>query len=136
MLFLYLSVFSYPMETAQKLNYNNSASPQLSNTLSTISSLDIARGCYKNPAYRRHRISQPLWIVAQIPQQGGPRIHENQKKLKTEKVIQNGKTQKHLELWQNQQYTLRPEVSNPSGSLVSTMFCKAKSANNYFFFTR
>ena len=25
---------------------------------------------------------------------------------------------------------LRPEVSNPSGSVVSNMFCKAKSAKN------
>ena len=28
---------------------------------------------------------------------------------------------------------LRPEVSNPSGSVVSTLFCKAKSAKTIFF---
>ena len=48
--------------------------------------------------------------------------------LKTKKIIQNAKTQKRLEICQNQRYALRPEVSNPSGSVVSTMFCKAKSA--------
>ena len=31
-------------------------------------------------------------------------------------------------------YTLRPKVSNPLGSVVSTMFCKAKSAKNKLFF--
>ena len=54
-------------------------------------------------------------------------------KLKTEKIIQNGKTQKRLETCQNQRYTIQPEVSNPSGSVVSTMFCKAKSAKNKLF---
>ena len=35
------------------------------------------------------------------------------------------------------QYTLRPQVSYSSGSVVSTMFCKAKSAKkNFFFFAR
>ena len=48
--------------------------------------------------------------------------------LKTDKIMQNAKTQKPLEICQYQQYTLRPEVSNPSGSVVSTMFCKEKSA--------
>ena len=33
-------------------------------------------------------------------------------------------------------YTLRPEVSNPSGSVVSTMFCKAKSATKKILFLR
>ena len=33
-------------------------------------------------------------------------------------------------------YTLRPEVSNPSGSVVSTIFCKAKSAKKKQFFAR
>ena len=37
---------------------------------------------------------------------------------KTEKIIQNAKTQKHLETCQNQRYALRPEVSNPLGSVV------------------
>ena len=39
--------------------------------------------------------------------------------FKTEKIIQNTKTQKRLEICQNQRYALRPEVSNPSGSVVS-----------------
>ena len=39
--------------------------------------------------------------------------------LKAEKIIQNAKTQKLLEICQNQRYALRPEVSNPSGSMVS-----------------
>ena len=56
---------------------------------------------------------------------------------KQKKIIQNAKTKKHLEICQNQQYALRPEVSNPSGSVVSTMFCKAKSAKKQtFFFAR
>ena len=38
---------------------------------------------------------------------------------KTEKIIQNAKTQKCLGICQNQRYALRPEVSNPSGSVVS-----------------
>ena len=65
-------------------------------------------------------------IVAPMPQ-GGRRIHKNQKKIKNGKIIQNGKIQKSLEICQNYQYTLWPEVSNPSGSVVSTMFCKEKS---------
>ena len=53
---------------------------------------------------------------------------EKQKKLsKTQKV------KKRLEVCQNQRYALRPEVSNPSGSMVSTMFCKARSAKKTFF---
>ena len=39
--------------------------------------------------------------------------------LKNGKIIQNTKTQKRLEICQNQRYALRPEVSNPSGSVVS-----------------
>ena len=38
------------------------------------------------------------------------------------KIIQNAKTQKRLEICQYKRYTLRPEVSNPSGSVVSTIF--------------
>ena len=34
-------------------------------------------------------------------------------------MIQKAKTQKRLEICQNEQYTLWPEVSNPSGSVVS-----------------
>ena len=33
--------------------------------------------------------------------------------------MQNGKTQKRLEICQNYRYALRTEVSNPSGSVVS-----------------
>ena len=51
---------------------------------------------------------------------------------KTEKIIQNAKTQKYLETCQNLRYALRPEVSNPSGSMVSTLFCKAKWAKKLF----
>ena len=50
------------------------------------------------------------------------------KNQKRKKIIQSGKTQKLLEICQKQRYTLQPKVSNPSGSVVSTMFCKAKSA--------
>ena len=73
----------------------------------------------KNPAYGRQSISQPMRIVAPMPQEGGPRIHQNPIFLKTEKIIQNAKTQKCVEICQNQRYALRPEVSNPSGSVVS-----------------
>ena len=44
------------------------------------------------------------------------------------------KTQKCLEICQNQRYALWPEFSNPSGSVVSTMFCKVKSALKKNFF--
>ena len=67
---------------------------------------------------------------------GGPRIPRNPICLKNAKIIQNAKTQKHLEICQNQRYALRPEVSNPSGSVVFTMFCKAKSATKKTFFAR
>ena len=65
---------------------------------------------------------------------GGPRIPKNPIFLKNGKNIQNAKTPKLLEICQNQRYTLRPEVFNPSGSVVSTIFCKAKSAKKTFFF--
>ena len=38
---------------------------------------------------------------------------------KTERIIQNAKTQKRLEICQNLRYALWPEVSNPLGSVVS-----------------
>ena len=70
-------------------------------------------------------------IVAPIPQQGGPRIPKNPIFLK------NLKTQERLEICQNKQYALRPQVSNQLGSVVSTLFCKAKSAKkNYIFVQR
>ena len=70
-------------------------------------------------------------IVAPIPRQGGPKFFEKRKK-----IIQNAKTQKHLEICQNQRFTLRPEVSHPSGSVVFNMFCTAKSAKNKLCFAR
>ena len=39
----------------------------------------------KNPAYGRQSISRPMRIVSPIPQLVGPRIPENQKKLKNGK---------------------------------------------------
>ena len=50
-----------------------------------------------------------------------------------EKRKKSSKTQKHLEICQNLQYTLRPDVSNPSGSVVSTMFCKQNQQQKNFF---
>ena len=38
---------------------------------------------------------------------------------KRKKIIQNARNQKRLEICQNQRYALPPEVSNPSGSVVS-----------------
>ena len=59
-------------------------------------------------------------IVAPIPQQGGPRKLKHQNFWTNgKKIIINAKTQKRLEICQNQRYTLQPEVSNPSGSMVS-----------------
>ena len=48
----------------------------------------------KNPAYGRQSISQPMRILATIPQEGGPRIPKNPNLLKNgKKIIQIGKTQ-------------------------------------------
>ena len=44
------------------------------------------------------------------------------------------KNQKRLEICRNKQYALWPEASNPSGGVVSTMFCKAKSAKKTIYF--
>ena len=49
----------------------------------------------------------------------GPRISKNLIFLKNRKNHQKRKTQKRLEICQNQRYALWPEVSNPSGSVVS-----------------
>ena len=43
----------------------------------------------ENPVHGRHRISRPMWIVAPIPQWGGPRIHKN--KTKNFKLKKNPK---------------------------------------------
>ena len=85
----------------------------------------------ENPAYGRHQISRPMRIVAPMPQQGGPRIHKNQKELKNRR--KKSKTEK---LKNVQRYTFQPEISDPSGSVVSTMFCKAKSKEEKNFFLR
>ena len=56
---------------------------------------------FKNPAYKRQSISRPMRIVAPIPRI--PRIPKNPFFFfrKTEKIIQNAKTQKCLEICQN-----------------------------------
>ena len=112
----------------------------------------------KNPAYGRQSISRPMRIVAPMPQEGGPRIPKNpiffQKRKKSSKTKNSKNVQKYAKIsntpfdqrslihrkalfpggpripkiCHNQQYALRREVSNPSGSGVCTMFCKAKSA--------
>ena len=69
------------------------------------------------PFNQRSLIHREAWFP------GGPRIPKNPIFLKTEKIIQNAKTQKRL-----------PEVSSPLGSVVFTMFSKAKSAKNKTFF--
>ena len=75
------------------------------------------------PLDQRSLIHREAWFP------GGPRIPENPIFLeKRKKFIQKPKPQKHLEICQNLRYALRPEVSNPSGRVVSTIFCKAKSA--------
>ena len=82
------------------------------------------------PFDQRSLIHREAWFL------GGPRIPKTPIFLKMEKITQNAKTQKRLEISQNYRYALRPEVSNPSGSVVSTMFCKAKSAKKHFFLRR
>ena len=59
-----------------------------------------------------------MGIVAPMPQEGGPRIPQKPIFLKNEKLIQKAKIQKRLEIFQNQRYALRPEVSIPSASVV------------------
>ena len=74
------------------------------------------------PFNQRSLIHRETWFP------GGPRIPKNLILLKNGKNHPKPKNSKHLEICQNQRYALGPEVSNPSGSVVSTMFCKAKSA--------
>ena len=74
------------------------------------------------PFDQRSLIHREVWLP------GGSRIPKNQIFLKNGKIIQNKKSQKRLEICQYQRYVLRTEISNPSGSRVSTLFCKAKSA--------
>ena len=65
------------------------------------------------PFAQRSLIHREAWFP------GGPRIPKNPIFLKNRNVHQNAKTQNCLEICQNQRYALRPEVSNPSGSVVS-----------------
>ena len=53
---------------------------------------------------------------------------------KLKKILQNAKTQKRLGICQSQRYALRPEVSNPLGSVVSTLFCRQKQYTKKTFF--
>ena len=53
----------------------------------------------KNPAYGRQSISRPMWIVAPMPQEGGPRIPKNPIFLKNGKnhlKRKNSKTSKDI----------------------------------------
>ena len=43
----------------------------------------------KNPAYGRQSISRPMRILAQMPQEGGPRIPQNPIFLTNGKILQN-----------------------------------------------
>ena len=82
----------------------------------------------KNPAYGWHLSTDADSSTDNTV--GWTKNKQNQKKIKNRrKKIQKGKTQKRLE-----QYTLQPDVPNPSGSVVSTMFCKEKSAKKNFFY--
>ena len=76
------------------------------------------------PFDQRSLIHQEVWFP------DGPKIPKNRNCLKNRKIIQNAKTQKTS---RNMRYALLPEVSNPSGSVVSTLFCEAKSAKKNFF---
>jgi hypothetical protein len=51
---------------------------------------------------------------------------------KRKKIIKNAKTQKRLEICQNLRYVLRPEVSNPSESVVSG-WTKNTQKRDFFF---
>ena len=51
-------------------------------------------------------------------------------------ILMTAKTQKPLEICQNQRYALWPEVSNPSGSEVSTLFCWTKDTPKPKFFEK
>ena len=77
-----------------------------------------------------------MLIVAPIPQQGGPKIPPNPIFLKNAKNHPKRKNSKSLEICQNQQYSLQPEISNPSGSVVSTMFCWPKNTPKPDFFKK
>ena len=61
------------------------------------------------------------------------KIETNQSKNLWFQAAQVGSLFNQSEICQNQRYTLRPKVSNPSGGVVSTMFCLAKSAKNKLF---
>ena len=78
--------------------------------------------------------TQPMRKVAPIPQQGGPRIPKNPIFLKNGKNHPKRKNSKMSRDMPKQRLTLRPEVSQPSGSVVFNMFCTAKSAKIQTFF--
>ena len=63
----------------------------------------------KNPAYGRQSISRSMRIVAQMPQEGGPRTPQNPI------------------FWKNGKNHQQPKNSETSRSLVSTMFCWTKN---------
>ena len=68
------------------------------------------------PFNQRSLINREAWFP---PCFVGQRIPQNPIFFINRKIIQNPKTQKRLEICQNQRYALQPEVSNPSGSMVS-----------------
>ena len=82
------------------------------------------------PFDQRSLIHREAWFL------GGPRIPKNPSLKKNRKNYPKRKNSTSLEICQNQRYALQPVVFNPSGSVVSTMFCKAKSAKNKLFFAR
>ena len=65
------------------------------------------------PFDQRSLIHREAWFP------GGPRIPQNPIFLKNGKNSSKTQKLKLLEICQNQRYALRPEVSNPSGSVVS-----------------
>ena len=71
--------------------------------------------------------SSPNTTVGWIKNTQKPNFFE---KLKNHPKHKNSKTSRDMP---KLAYALRPEVSNPLGSVVSTMFCKTKSAKKNFF---
>ena len=59
-----------------------------------------------------------------------PNFVENEKNHQKHK---NSETSRNMK---NERYALRPEVSNPSGSMVSTMFCWTKNTPKLDFFEK
>ena len=82
------------------------------------------------PFDQRSLIHREAWFP------GGPRIPKNQMFLKNGKNHPKRKNSKTSRDMPKLVIHPLPEVSNPSGSVVSTMFCKAKSAKKQFFLAR